>query len=595
MINSQFAYRRKLPLIPIQSLKFDIQNRLPRALFFILFLALAGCVSRPGATASFDSGYEPKPYVSRIDDDRSQALYHFGVARLRAMDGDFHGALTSLERAVALDPDSFFLRLSLARLHLDLGADEEAMTIAERLLILHPESAQAHLLMGTLLFNAGLDEEAAGYLRRTIELDPDEESAWLHLGIVYARLGEFSRSSETLRALLDRHPDSLAAELTLARLYRETGLLVLAEHYYLLILDKEPGFEPVVLELAGLYESTGEIDKAIALYGDMLANDPDHHEVRHYLVRLLILQERLGEAREELYRLVEEHPDDLEAWRRIGLIHLEMHEWEAANEAFALILKADPGNEQVRYYLGTSLERQGQWQEALRTFGEIPADSHLYPDALAHRSYLYHRLDRRDEAIALLESHLDVMTVRPALYSFLASLHETGGAYESARQVLERGLARFPEDVELLYHKGLVFEQMERRDDALVLMDRILRLDPKHPEALNYIAYTWAERGENLEEALGMALEAVALKADAGHIIDTLGWIYFRLGRFEEARVQLEKAVKHLPDDPLVRQHLGEIYLALGDDDHAREAFEKALELDPGNEEVLELLERVGR
>ncbi len=600
MIDFQLPGWRNFPLISAQRSKLSLQHRLSilsvRRLILLVPLVLFGCATHPTVTASFDSpDPEAPPYLSRVDDPGSRALYHFGTARLQAAEGDVDGALASMERAAALDPETAYLQLSLAHLYLETGDDERALATVVRVLERHPHSAQAHLLAGNIHFSAGRDEEAVAFFQRAVALDPDEESAWLHLGIVYARLGEFSMASGTLRQLLEHRPDSLIAELTLARLYRETGLAALAEDYYLNLLEKEPGLEPVILELAGLYESTGELDKAIELYSELAQDGSDHHEVRHYLVRLLIMEERLDDALHHLREIVESHPHDLEAWRRIGLIHLERHEWEDASEVFSHILEIDPEIVQVRYYLGTALEMRHQWRRALEVFEEIPPDSHLYPDALAHRGYLYYQLDRGAEAIALIESHLHVMTLRPQLFAFLATLYEIDGAYDSARRVLGRGLERFPEDVELLYHKGIVFERMEERDDALLVMERILTLDAEHPEALNYIAYTWAERGENLEKALQMARKAVTLKGDAGHIIDTLGWVYFRLGRYEEARRQLEMAVAHLPEDPLVRQHLGEALFALGKNDLAREAFEKALELDPGNEEVLDLLRRVGQ
>jgi tetratricopeptide (TPR) repeat protein len=121
-------------------------------------------------------------------------------------------------------------------------------------------------------------------------------------------------------------------------------------------------------------------------------------------------------------------------------------------------------------------------------------------------------------------------------------------------------------------------------------MREALRLDPDHAEALNYIAYFHAERGENLEEALRMAKRAAQIQPE-GHIIDTLGWVYFRLGRLEEARQELERAVELLASDPVVLEHLGDTYRALGLHAPARATYQRVLDLQPAATGVREKLQ----
>ncbi len=110
-------------------------------------------------------------------------------------------------------------------------------------------------------------------------------------------------------------------------------------------------------------------------------------------------------------------------------------------------------------------------------------------------------------------------------------------------------------------------------------MEKVLELFPDHPEALNYIGYTWADRNMKLETALKYIKKAVELKPDNGYILDSLGWVYYRLGRLAEARDELEKALKLTADDANIHDHLGDVYRALHDFDKAREAYRKAIEL----------------
>lgn len=551
----------------------------------LLLLSLSGCAGRPGLSP----GEPGKVQAARISAE-DKALYHFGLARLMAAEGDRDGALQALQKAISLDPHSVFLRLSIARLYLELEQEDQAAAAAREALARDPRAADAHLLLGSIAFNRGNDREATEHFRRAIEIAPDEEGAWLHLGVAYARAGELEKAAETLKGLAARRPDSLVALLTLARLYRETEMYVLAEETYRQILRREPRFEPVLLELGNLYEARKEPEKALDVYREVLSGNPDHPEVRHHIARLLISQERFDEAMTFLKETTELYPDDLEAKRKIGLIQLEKEQWSEAARTFAEILEADPSLDQIRYYLGNALERQERWSEAMEAFRGIGQDSDLYPDTLVHMAYVQHRLGRDEEAIAFLEKERETVLERPELASFLASLYESRGDLPSALNVVESSVSLNPGAVSLLYQKGAVLERLNRRPEAMAAMRRVLALEPDNPEALNYIAYTYAEEGRELDEALRMARKALAQKEE-GHILDTVGWVHYQRKEYPEARRYLELAVKKLSSDSIVWLHLGDALRALGLVEDAGKAYGKALELDPQNAEIRKRIE----
>jgi tetratricopeptide (TPR) repeat protein len=254
------------------------------------------------------------------------------------------------------------------------------------------------------------------------------------------------------------------------------------------------------------------------------------------------------------------------------------------------MLELLPESDQVRFYLGLTRERMGDWQGALEAFQAISADSNLHTDTQSHISYLYFRLGRTADAIAVLENLLSHSPARPEFYAFLASLQEAEGAPDAAVVTLERGLSTHPEANGLLYEKGGILERRGDRSGAMAAMQELLKRDPDHAEALNFVAYAWAEEGVRLDEALQMAKRARELKNE-GHVIDTLGWVYFKLGRLEEARRELEKAAGLLADDPVVNEHLGDVYRALGLNARARASYQRALELSPKDAGVREKLD----
>jgi tetratricopeptide (TPR) repeat protein len=124
-------------------------------------------------------------------------------------------------------------------------------------------------------------------------------------------------------------------------------------------------------------------------------------------------------------------------------------------------------------------------------------------------------------------------------------------------------------------------------------MKEVLRLNPDYADALNYIGYSYTERGIHLEEALKMIQKAMELKPNMGYITDSLGWVYFKLGDYERAVIELEKANQLTPDDPIVTEHLADSYFKLSKIQKATELYEKALKLDPKEDQIERLKNKI--
>ncbi len=197
---------------------------------------------------------------------------------------------------------------------------------------------------------------------------------------------------------------------------------------------------------------------------------------------------------------------------------------------------------------------------------------------------------RLDEAVALFESRLDEGLPRPQVYNYLTSLYMANDQQDKAISSIEEGVERYPENIELLYQKGLVYERSGRHEEAKQAMLTLIEIDDEHAEALNFLAYAYAVENQNIETALDYAERAIELKP-APHIMDTLGWVYYRQGRLLEALQVIEEASRELVEDAVVFEHLGDILLALKNTERAREAFEKALQLEPENTELRKKLE----
>lgn len=165
------------------------------------------------------------------------------------------------------------------------------------------------------------------------------------------------------------------------------------------------------------------------------------------------------------------------------------------------------------------------------------------------------------------------------MYVMLAALYQLQDKRELGLSTFDRALSAFPEDYELLYEYGLYLDTLGSREKAISIMEEVIKRQPEHGEALNYVGYSWADKSVHLDKALEYIQRAVKLKPDNGYIRDSLGWVFYRLGRNEEARDALEEAARLSPDDPTIFDHLGDVYMVLGEKVKAIQAYQDAINL----------------
>ena len=553
-------------------------------------LILSGCVAANASGDAQNVGPTVEPYVSRLNEPQSNAYFHYARARMLLADDDREGAVKAYRDAIDYDPNDENLRFELGELYIATEQTEEAIRVIEDVLLRNPDSVKANLTLANAYFNSRQPEKAIPYFRRVLELEPEKEQIRLHLAIALVRVGDVDLASEELKKLLKSDPDSKPARLAMARLYRETGLNQLAVEQYRDLISRNPDMDQAYLELGLLFEELKEWQNALDVFTEVLEQRPLDFTLRHHLSRVYVGMKRYDDALEELNIIVELKPEDLDARRKIGLIFLEQERWPDAISAFEELLDLKPDLDPARYYLGTAYERELEWDLALQAFLAIGRDSALYDDAVSHIGYIYLETERVDEAIKLLETRMAEGQPRPQVFNYLASLYMANGQHEEALATVVGGVELYRENVELLYQRVLILERIERHNEAMQAAKDLLLIDEEHAETLNFLAYALAVDNRDLDEALDYAERAISLKP-APHILDTLGWVYYRLGRLLEALKVIEEASLELSDDAVIFEHLGEIHLGLGNTEQARAAFGKALQLQPDNLELRGKLE----
>ncbi|MEQ8291501.1 MAG: tetratricopeptide repeat protein [Roseovarius sp.] len=226
-------------------------------------------------------------------------------------------------------------------------------------------------------------------------------------------------------------------------------------------------------------------------------------------------------------------------------------------------------------------ESLGRYQLATDTYKSVPRDHPSFTAAEMGRAEALRRADRTDAAVEVLEQLSESHPELPAVHVSAGDLYRQLERFGAAASAYERALDRYSEDAEeqwfVHYARAICYERLGEWEKAESDFRRALELNPEQPQVLNYLGYSLVEKQIKLDEALDMIERAVAKQPNSGYIVDSLGWVLYRLGRYEEAVEHMERAAELMPVDPVVNDHLGDVLWAVGRKNEAEFQWKRAL------------------
>ena len=492
--------------------------------------------------------------------------------------------------AAELTRDAFFFQLAAGRveaampLAAKLAAEEGGDDGLSRVALAARAVKRGEYARARNYLSEGID---AGYLTASVQI----LNAWALAGLegpeaAFAYLNE--PSAEAFRGFNPLHQALLA---------EKAGMTDAARAAYQLSVMTLGG--PVGRSAYGAFlEREGDEDAARDYYG-LLAQDPgaDRRRALQGLARL-----DAGEASDDfastspsegaaiaLYSLgaaiLEQAVNQRDAAQRAGFrVGTLNYNLPLALTQMALYL--DPDFEDALRFAGSILNVYGDNESAIAVLSRIDPSSPYYEQARIDTAAALRALDREEEAIALLRDAAardeTALEVRWALGNILAAEDRHAEAVEALGPLIAQ-LPEEPDDDVWRYYiaRAASLLQLDEWPRAEADLKRAVEIAPEEPTALNYLGYSWAERGENLEEAFSLIEKAVSLQPDSGAIIDSLGWAHYQLGDYDEAVGHLEQAAALEPGDPVITDHLGDVYWRLGRKTEARFQWTRVLELEP--------------
>ncbi|MCJ0975819.1 tetratricopeptide repeat protein [Stutzerimonas marianensis] len=535
----------------------------------------------------------PEPIAtepSELGSFSADTLYALLVAELAGQRNRFDIALGNYVQQANATQDAGVAERGF-RIAEYLGADQAALDTSLIWARNAPDNLDAQRAAAVQLARAGRYEESLEYMERVLQGQGDTHFDFLALSAAQTDPDTRAGLLQSFDQLLAKHPDNPQLKFGKAVLLQQDG----RPEEALALLEAQPARNqeiPSVLLQARLLQMLNRGDEALPLLEKSLRQHPEDKRLRLTYARLLVEQERLEEAMGEFATLVQQYPGDDDLRFSMALVCLEAEAWREAIVYLQELIDRGSHLDAAYLNLGRAYRALDEPERALDAFAKVGPGNEYLPAKLMQSEVLF-SLGRHEEASRLLARARDEQpdyTIQ--LYLIEIEALSNTQQNEQAWQLAEQALDQFPDDLNLLYTRAMIAEK--RGDLAQLEKDLrfIIEREPDNAMAINALGYTLADRTDRYQEALALIEQAYRLNPEDAAILDSLGWVNYRLGNLKEAETQLRQALERFPDHE-VAAHLGEVLWAAGKQREARRIWGEALKETPDSQILRETIQRL--
>lgn len=492
--------------------------------------------------SSLEGNYLAGRFAGSISDYRASADY-FASALLDAPDDKF-----LLERALSL--------------YIAAGELNEVRAFADRLSAVDAESPIAALTIGLDDFQAGHWDDAIKAFQHAksgplLTLAVEILSAWAEQGAgktdeALARLAKLD--GEKWYVFFRHYHAGLIATVA--------GRNDLAAQELKAAIALDDGPVSVIDAATRAFARNGDYDAAKATIDKALAAAPGHPLLKE--VAAAISSKNRTPPR---VRTVNEGAAEILSGLGSAVVREDTNDFGVIFLQLALAL--DPADDMTRITLAENFERLNRPDDAITILDKVPSRSPLRRNAEIMIAFDYNALDRVDEARAALKRVIRKNPKDKEALNGLGNILRTRKMFAEAADIYTRTIKAIgdqpqTDDWQVFYNRGITYERTNRWPEAEADFKKALELKPDQPLVLNYLGYSWVDKGLNLKDGMALIEKAVSLSPTDGYIVDSLGWAHYKLGQYDEAADQLERAVSLMPSDPTINDHLGDAYWQVG-------------------------------
>ena len=544
----------------------------------------AGAAAAGADTPPLGPAYQPDP--------SAEVIYNILVAEMAGKQEQSETALQHYRIAALASQDPAVVGRA-ATLALFLGDSPILLEMAQRWQTLAPNDLQARQMLALALLRTHRFDQAIPQLDdiRTAAIG-DGQDGFGAIAALLDQVGDKELAFQALDQLRQRHPEAPFGQYQYALAALELKRHDQALNALQTALARNPQWVPGYMLRARVLMDKGDNEAALQSLANAVTALPANRELRTGYARLLVGAKRLEEARRQFQILAEQNPKDADTLFALGVLATEARQYDEAVARFTQALPLGARTAEIYYELGRVEELRKNYGKAKEWYarvndedrylsaqvhiGMILAKSGDFSAMSAHFTKL--RQDNPQEAVSLLISEAEVLREEKR--------------YQQGFDLLSQALAQYPDNPDVLYTRTLLAERLDRLDIVERDLRRLIDANPKNGQALNALGYTLADRTDRYQEALQYLQQAVALLPNDPAVLDSMGWVYYRLGQYDKALDYLRRAYQ-LSEDDEIGAHLSEVLWVAGQRDEARTIWQKALDKEPDSDYLIKLKEMI--
>lgn len=456
-----------------------------------------------------------------------------------------------------------------------------------------PSSHRPHLLLSIQFLESGAFEQAISHMGRVLELGGNIDFAALS-----SRTGQLNANDRAvlighLRQLRSEFSEQDTVHLTLVQLLAQNGSFEEALTELAALKDNTELTAHMVMLEAQILQSMEQPARALRVMRAGAARFETDKTLRLSYARMLIQNEDYAGAQAQFRALLEQDPQDWETLFSVALLDTQLENYDRAIAAYTRLIGVDQRADESQYNLALIYQEQGETEKAIEHFRQVRIGTNNFLAAQQQATRLSIELGRLDDAHAWLSQLSRGQPRLEIIFTTIESSLLIQQDYVSeAEQLLNTALNKYPNETDLLFARVLYYDSQGDRAGSERDLRQIIRMLPEDSRALNHLGYMLADQTTRYEEALELIERAIAVSPDDPAIIDSLGWVLYKLGRYEEALVQMRRAYAAFRNDE-VASHLGEVLWALERYDEARAVWQDGLADAPGSRLILDAMERL--
>jgi len=575
-------------------------------LIFRLFLAitlvfLSGCASSPEKPDALEELVEPVKIAepkekAQASEEKTaiepDVMYMLMAAELAGQRGQYAIALQGyMEAAKRVKDPRFAERAAKIAMYMKDGhKTDEAVSLWLRQ---EPESSTARKIAALSALRTGNKQAAADHLNTVLKVDPAGfEKTALELATVMQNDGKAEFFYEVLDVLAVKNPDQAVVYFVQSLLAMEIKNIELAEKKVQQALNIQPDWDRALIFQAQIAVFSGDLTKAKTLLRNAAIKYPENDKLKKLLAQVLIKAAEYEAAAEVYQGVVLANPKDAESQIALALVYLQLDRDGKAEDIFKQLLGQHEWQNQAGFYLGKIEEKRGHTQKAVAWFDKVTDGPLVFESGLSAVSLLVKdkQFDEADTRLSLLSSRFPKQKLRIILMQ--AGLYGQQEQYEKGFKLLTDALAVQPEQRDLLYTRALMAERIDKQDVLEADLKKILAKNPDDAEALNALGYSLLDNADRYIDAEKYLQQALKLQPNEAVIMDSFGWLQFKLGKIEQALTYLERAYAKQQESEIAA-HLAEVLWALGRKEEARKIFNTAIKKAPEDEYLLNFQKRI--